>query len=669
MPGSSRKVSGLLLAACLAATAQTVPNWKISRNGAQNPFYVLIPDGTGFLGVGSAGLIAGTRDGAAWAAYPSGTEADLHVLIKGDGLFVAAGDSGVLLTSPNGVDWNKRTAAYAHPLVSGAFGNGAYVLLGNDKTVLTSADGVSWSAQSIPSASGLNGCAFGEGRFLIVGDAGSIFDSPDGKVWTSRPKADFSFSTLVRGDSVFVARDATYSYHSKDGLSWTKGGGLNGLYPLSYAEKRFLSPGPDGTMYSSSNGETWSRDTTGTRDQLYCLSASAGKLLASGVKTTFSPDGKKWETRTFEKTGNLKSVAYGNGRYVAVGSSGPVQLSADGSLWSTCVGNITSLFTKIIFANGKFTALGELKSVVTSVDGDNWVLAQDQVPPYTFTDVASGASGYVMIGNMFNTFSSRSIAYGSQNGNVWDTLAIDMLTVHALVYGSGKFVAVGHSGAILSSDDGVKWDSHAVPGFTKPLFAVASGGGVFVAVGDKGGMVSSPDGVSWTNRTTDTTTFFTSVTYNGHQFVAIGSGSAMRFSTDGATWTNGISGIDGGHDIYYGGGRHIMLGSSRGVAVSTDSILWVGIRNAKAARRGAPWKARYAQGRLYMDPPSDFRASGTEVRVLDVRGRESFARYYPGGIPAESIPVPGLPEGIYALELKGGALHRTLARELILTHR
>jgi hypothetical protein len=660
-----RKASGLILVSCLVAMAQVGSVWKIPRNGFTNPFNALIPHGDGFLGVGSDGLIAGTPDGAAWAAYPSGTMAELNFLIQGGNLFVSGGDSGAVVTSPNGIDWTRRTGTYRHPLISGAYGNGTYVLLGNDKTILTSTDGLAWTPQSIASASILYSCAFGDGRFIVAGEAGTIYDSPDGKTWTLRPKAAFSIYSIVRGDSEFVARDANNSYHSKDGLTWTKGGALNGYYDISFADKRFLCAGPTGAIYTSTDGVNWSMDTTGTHKQLYCIAASGGRTLASGVEMTFSPGGKTWATRTFDATRNLKSVAYGNGRYVAVGDWDAMQISTDGTLWSSSVGKVGNLYTKVIFADGKFTALGSEKSIVTSVDGDNWTVALPQVIPYTFTDVAFGNSGFVAIGNTFDTFSSKSIAYGSTHGATWASLAANMITVRAMAYGGDKYVAVGYNGTVLSSADGIKWESRAVPGFTRYLFSIAYGGGGFVAVGERGGIISSPDGITWTNRTTDSTTSFSSVTYNGHQYVAIGSGSALRVSTDGATWTKGTSPVGVGDAIYFGGGRHIMLGVPGGLAVSTDSIITTGIRDVKFHNSVKRWGVRCEDGMLRLNLPDDFIPAKTELRVLDVRGRERLLRRYPVGLPAEGIAVSDLPGGMYVVEIRGGLPDRTLVGEFI----
>lgn len=665
MSGNSLKVSvsGLLLVSCLAGMAQEAPNWKIASGGAKIPFYALIPNGSGFLGVGSKGLIAGTRDGAAWAAYPSGTETDLKVLIQGGGLYVAAGDSGAIVTSSNGTAWAKPTTNYTRPFISAAYGNGAFVLLGNDKTVLVSGDGINWSAQTLPSVSDLRACAFGGGRFVVVGDFGAIYDSPDGKSWASRPKADFSMATIVHGDSGFVAKAAYFSYRSKDGLTWTKGGGFSGFSALSYADKRYFCPGDFGVIYSSTDGSTWSKDTTGTIGVLYCLTSSGGKVMGSGSETTLSPDGKTWITRKVSVPGGMLSVAYGNGRYVAVGNRS-MAISADGSIWSTAVGADYS-YTKIIFANGRFIAVGDRNAISTSVNGDNWTVVQNRVPNFSFSDIALGASGFIAIGSSYNTI-SRSSAYGSKDGDAWTLLATNMALVGNLAFGADKFVAVGYYGSLFSSVDGVKWNNHDLPGFTKWLHSVAYGGGKFVAVGDKGGILSSPDGLFWTDRTTDTTVSFNSVAYNGHQFIAIGSGNAMWLSNNGATWEKGASGVSTGIGIYYGGGRHIMVGTPEGIAFS-DSVSSDGIRVIKPVGRAEPWEIRLVEGRLYVDLPEDFRASATEIRIVDAQGREMFTRSYPQGISAW-VPVQSLPAGIYALEVRSGALHRNFSQTLILTH-
>src|ERR1035438_6307717 len=74
-----------------------------------------------------------------------------------------------------------------------------------------------------------------------------------------------------------------------------------------------------------------------------------------------------------------------------------------------------------------------------------------------------------------------------------------------VVYGSNQFVAVGESGTILTSPDGVAWKSRNSGITNGGLYGIASGNGLFVAVGfswddNYGVILTSQDGIVWTSR-------------------------------------------------------------------------------------------------------------------------------------------------------------------------
>ena len=80
--------------------------------------------------------------------------------------------------------------------------------------------------------------------------------------------------------------------------------------------------------------------------------------------------------------------------------------------------------------------------------------------------------------------------------------------------------------------------------------AAAAAGGLWVAVGQSGKLATSPDGVTWTQRTSG---FGTSTIYDaahdGLQWVAVGASGLLATSPDGITWTQRTSGF--GTSIIY----------------------------------------------------------------------------------------------------------------------
>ena len=75
-----------------------------------------------------------------------------------------------------------------------------------------------------------------------------------------------------------------------------------------------------------------------------------------------------------------------------------------------------------------------------------------------------------------------------------------------------------------------------------------SSGCIFVAVGNSGTILTSSDGISWTSRTSGTSSGIEGVTYANSTFVAVGNGMIILTSTDGTSWTSRSSGIN--RDLY-----------------------------------------------------------------------------------------------------------------------
>ena len=77
---------------------------------------------------------------------------------------------------------------------------------------------------------------------------------------------------------------------------------------------------------------------------------------------------------------------------------------------------------------------------------------------------------------------------------------------------SVSFVAVGNSGTLLTSSDGITWTSRT-SGTTKSLNGITYANNSFMTVGESGTILTSSDGTTWTSRTSGTTNNVWGVTY------------------------------------------------------------------------------------------------------------------------------------------------------------
>ncbi len=133
-------------------------------------------------------------------------------------------------------------------------------------------------------------------------------------------------------------------------------------------------------------------------------------------------------------------------------------------------------------------------------------------------------------------------------------------SLSGVTYGNGTFVAVGDTGTILTSSDGVTWTTRT-SGTTNYLDGVTYGNGTFVAVGDTGTILTSSDGVTWTARTSGTSNYLAGVTYGNGTFVVVGAISILT-SPDGVTWTARTSGEIFYYfaGVTYGNGTFVAVG-------------------------------------------------------------------------------------------------------------
>ncbi len=227
----------------------------------------------------------------------------------------------------------------------------------------------------------------------------------------------------------------------------------------------------------------------------------------------------KHSSRIFD----LKSVAYGNNRFVAVGygkpgktSSGNTQLiilsSADGITWNDVTPDFNfnaSYLFDVIYVNNSFIAVGHYDSdktsynvlILKSKDGINWDLIQHNGFPYGcfYTYIGYGNNRYILLGDTHIFFSTdlinwnESITPDDANGVFWKDVA----------YGNGYFVAAGRCGGCYSEDiiiskDGINWSylkRVGAGGMSQPVVVTYLNNKFFNLTTDR--IFESSDGKTW----------------------------------------------------------------------------------------------------------------------------------------------------------------------------
>ena len=309
---------------------------------------------------------------------PSLTVNSLNGIAYGNGTFIAVGNGGTTLASPDGINWVTSTSGTINDLRRVAFGNGIFVAVGSGGSILTSSDTINWTMRVSGTGAPLRAVTFGNGLFIVVGDGGTILTSPDSVNWTPQTSGvTDGLRGVAFGNGVFAVVGATMLV-SSDGITWAVGEKLWDIYDVAFGNGTFVAVG-------------------------------GGPILTTGPPTyqeTFatSPNGQNWTIK--RESGfplislTLLGVAFGNGRFVAVGEQSRIRTSSDGLNWTAQNSGSNSPLLGIAYGNRSFVSVGT----------NGIILQSDQ---FLFGDIASGHWAESFITALYNS----GITGGCGNGN------------------------------------------------------------------------------------------------------------------------------------------------------------------------------------------------------------------------------------------------------------
>jgi predicted RecA/RadA family phage recombinase len=340
-------------------------------------------------------------------------------------------------------------------------------------------------------------------------------------------------------------------------------------------------------------GINWESISQGQNNNYRSIAFGNGIFVAVantgiGNRVMTSPDGINWTTRTSAADNGWLSVTFGNGLFVAVSNTGTgnrVMTSPDGINWTIRTSAADNQWNAVTFGNGLFVAVaatGTGNRVMSSPDGINWTTrtsaADNSWQSVTFGNGLFVAVAITGTGNRVMT---------SPDGINWTIrLSAADNQWRSVIYENGLFVAVASSGSgnrVMTSSDGINWTSRNAAAENQ-WFSVTFGNGLFVAVSNTGTgnrVMTSPDGINWTSITSAADISWLSVTFGNGLFVAVsntGTGNRVMTSPDGINWTSITSAADNQWvSVTYGNGLFVavaMSGTGNRVMTSPDGINW-----------------------------------------------------------------------------------------------
>lgn len=235
---------------------------------------------------------------------------------------------------------------------------------------------------------------------------------------------------------------------------------------------------------------------------------------------------------------NWNAVAYGNGKYVAVGSKGGITYSEDGINWTTAVaGSYT--WTNVVYGNGKFVAAGSTGHTAFSENGINWTTRQPGSSSRTITCITYG-NGKFVAGYPLDTYSYILISTdGMTFRNMGNSLIPSGQYLESMIYESGKFRAMARYGTIFESTDGEVWEQISVGAsfsFSYPGTSIAYYKEKYVMVGGNGQIIAPNNAGEYQKISVGSEDWNRVLCING-RFVAIGEGGYYTVSENGINWS------------------------------------------------------------------------------------------------------------------------------------
>jgi len=491
--------------------------WTVRHSGVVEPLHDVAWSGFVYAAVGDSGRILTSPDTLTWTPQTSGTGLRLRGVTWDGSQFVAVGDNGKVLTSPDGTEWVPRVSNTTSSLGAVTRGGALLAAVGDNGTIVTSPDGTVWTVRSSGITHNFTGIAWSGARFVASAftplppeiEKGFFVRSDDGISWTPQSMPGHLPSDVTWTGGAFkavgrrVQSSVVVTLSSPDGVAWTEGP-LKGMFTpagIAWSGSAFAVVGELGRIMSSLDGVVWNPRSRGPRNDLRALAWSGQRYVAVGnaKHVLTSTNGVLWTRHPLGADEYLSALAWGNGKFVALGSLGVVMTSPDGLTWTQHASLPVNNFNDLIFNGTKFVGVGHTVNngvIVTSTDGVNWTIVNTPLPVMAvawngFMHVAVGALGSVLT-------SPNAVTWTPQSSGTTELL--DGITFcSACAGGSPFFVAVGYGNpaTILISGEGVFWFP-VNSGTNLPLLDVAYNG-EFIAVGQSGVVLRSSNGVGrWT---------------------------------------------------------------------------------------------------------------------------------------------------------------------------
>jgi len=415
---------------------------------------------------------------------------------------------------------------------------------------------------------------------------GAYFNDDGTKIFVNDSDAVYRYGLSASFDLSSASYDSvTYDF------SGTVASAIGAIEFANSGEKMYITAGSTSTIYQFSTvantafgliNETgdmelhhlgWNNINPGTPAET-TLNTTTNYTIEPRV--TFSSPGYSVNSATMYSSGSgnpFTKVIYADGQFVAIAGgttvSTAVGTSDNGVEWTFSTLPASARWKSIAYGNGNYIAVGDGVSAI-STDGISWALAG--APSLSYTGVAYGDGVWIAVASGGDT-----AVKSTDDGDTWTTITLPSGSDwSAITYGKGKFVAIAESASsntesAYSADGGDTWTESSMPG---GAYAITFGNNRFVAI--EGGFEGSNnsfisfDGETWVQGNLPTADNWQDITYGQGLFVAVAEDSgSCAVSEDGIRWeSETLSGSSEWSTVAFGNsentGRFIVISRNTG---------------------------------------------------------------------------------------------------------
>ena len=408
-----------------------------------------------FIAVGNNDIIAISSDGIDWEFKNTGFSRSLTGIAYGNGTFIATTfgtTDSLIIKSDDGIHW-KKAGSYYSSFVSycgGIFFIRDYI----------SNDGINWIDNTISSISSVT---YGNKKFIAVDSSGNIYTANSDlqpinwKKITTETTEELTNCLITNNKYLSIGALNGLIFSSTDGTSFTSNnsGTSNIQYSLAYGNGIYVLVGQNGMILTSNNLETWTHRTSGTTNFLFNVKFIKDKFIAVGTNVILiSKDGINWDKKNSDI--DIWNIYYKNNKYLICGSknnTAVISISEDLELWDNFTLNQTSIIKDIAYGNGKYIAVGISYEtgckVYSSLDGINWDLIADNFTT-NLNSIIYDDTKFVTVGSNGTT----GEVFYSLDGINWEEQYIPVVndsSLNSIYYYDRKYIMCGRSGTLFTA--------------------------------------------------------------------------------------------------------------------------------------------------------------------------------------------------------------------------